>query len=312
MAGSKPVGGSGANCRRSQNAVAASQVHGRVRLVSNTDRPHGRGGVHEIVLDCHRRRRTCGDLFLCTRERPAGERQGPQLHVNDAYRSCFFDLHPELTQQEFEEFAGELGSILRFRQLGDTTTVGRGKVELSVQFASASIDDSKGAWNNTMSHPKADHYLGGSIAFPRIVARFGVSDRVDVGVWGGLDPRSNYGVVGVDTTIALMRQGDGRPVSVSVRPSFTSLLGPREVWAGNVSVDISVSRAFGALSPYAGVSASSSIAVERSEDVALDPATAARSLAYAGVSYRWRSLMFSAEVEKGDLVSYGFRVGRRF
>lgn len=236
----------------------------------------------------------------------------PQLHVDDAHPSCFFDLHPELTQQEFEEFAGELGSILRFRQLGETAPAGSGKVELSVQYVSASIDDSKGAWNNTMSHPKADHYLGGSIAFPRIVARFGLSDRADVGVWGGLNPRSNYGVIGVDTTLALMRQGDGRPVAISVRPSLTSLLGPRELWAGNVSVDISVSRSFGALSPYAGVSASSSIAIERTDDVALDPATAARSLAYAGVSYRWRSLTFSAEVEKGDLFSYGFRVGRRF
>jgi len=52
--------------------------------------------------------------------------------------------------------------------------------------------------------------------------------------------------------------------------------------------------------------------VERSEDVDLDPATAQDSVAYAGPSYRWRALVLSAEVEKGALVSYAFRIGTRF
>lgn len=53
-----------------------------------------------------------------------------------------------------------------------------------------------------MSHPSADHYLGDAIVMPRIVARFGVADRVDVGVWGSVNAASNYGAVGFDTTIA--------------------------------------------------------------------------------------------------------------
>lgn len=234
------------------------------------------------------------------------------LHVNGAHTSCFFDLHPELTQEEFKEFTAELGSVLRFRQLGETDTLGKGNVEISVQYAASPIDDSKGAWNNTMSHPTAGHYLGDSIAFPRFVARFGVTDRVDVGAWGGLDPHANYGLVGADTKIALMKQGLSRPVSVSIRPSLTSLVGPSEVWVGNASIDLSVSRAFGRLSPYVGLATTASLAIERSDDVDLDPATADGSLAYAGVSYRWRSLMVSAEVEKAALFSYGFRIGTRF
>lgn len=75
---------------------------------------------------------------------------------------------------------------------------------------------------------------------------------------------------------------------------------------------MSVSRAIGPLSPYLGVATSATLAVERSDDVDLDHATAEGSLAYAGLSYRWRSLVLSAEVEKGALVSYGFRVGTRF
>lgn len=233
-----------------------------------------------------------------------------QPQVNDG-RSSVFELHPELTQDEFKEFTAQLGSVLRFRQLGDTTTLERGSVELGVQFASPPIDDSKGPWNNVMSRP-TDHPLAASMSVPQVVARFGLSDRTDLGVWGGLGPHANYGLVGVDTKIALLKQGPARPVSVSIRPSITSLIWPSEVWVGTASVDLTVSRAFGRVSPYVGVAASTSLAVERSEHVALDPATAERSLAYAGLSYRWRALAVSGEVEKAAKVSYAFRIGTRF
>lgn len=239
-------------------------------------------------------------------------RPAPILHVHDDYSSCFFDLHPELTAAEFKEFAGELGSVLRFRQLGDTATLGKGRFDISVQYTRSPIDDAKGAWNNTMSHPTADHYLGSALEFPRLVARVGVSDTVDLGAWGGLDPHANYGLAGIDSKIVVMKQGPDRPVSLSIRPSVTALFGPAELWAGNASIDVSIGRTFGAFSPYIGVSTSASLAVERSNDVDLDPAWADGSVAYAGISYGWRGLQVTAEVAKGALTSVGFRLGKRF
>lgn len=47
-------------------------------------------------------------------------------------------------------------------------------------------------------------------------------ERPDIGAWGGLDPYVNYGIVGVDTKIALMTQGPTRPVSVAIRPSISA------------------------------------------------------------------------------------------
>ena len=236
----------------------------------------------------------------------------PTLHVGTEYRSSYFDLHPELTKEEFKDFAAEAGSILRFRQLGDSTTLGKGKFDLSVQYTSASIDETKGAWNNTMTHTSATSYLGGSIAFPRLVARVGVSDRVDIGAWGGFDPRANYGMAGVDTKVVLLRQDQGRPVSVAIRPSIASLFGPAEVWAATASIDISVSRSMGAFSPYIGLATTGSVAGERSKDVSFKPVTTSASVGYAGVTYDLRGILLSAEVEKGTLVSYGFRIGKRF
>jgi hypothetical protein len=215
------------------------------------------------------------------------EQSGPA----SAYPGTFTKLDANLTQHQFTEMTADLNSLMRFRQLGDTRPLGRGTVDLGIQFGSAPIDGWKG---------------------PRIVGRFGVNDRVDVGAWGGLNAGDDYGMVGMDVRVALLTEGVRWPVSVSVRPSATALVGPVDILAGTAGFDITVSRTFGAFSPYAGLAATSSIAAERSDVVHLDHATAGAGLSYAGLAYRWQMLVFSAEVERGTKVNYAFRIGTRF
>jgi hypothetical protein len=209
-----------------------------------------------------------------------------------------FRLHPDFTAKEFRLLAADVGSILRFRQLGDTMPTPRGTVDLSVEFAGSPTD-------------RASLSLGDSLSFPRVIARFGVSDRLDVGAWGGYNAGEGYGLAGVDTKILLVREGRS-PVSVAIRPSATSPIGPSDLWVAAASLDVTISRSFGAFAPYAGVASTGSVAIERSAAVDFDPAFADRSLSYAGLSYRWRALVASGEVEKAARVSYAFRVGTRF
>jgi len=240
-----------------------------------------------------------------------GEMSDP-LHVDDSYASCFFDLHSELTQDEFDEFAGEAGAVMRFHQVADARLLGPGNWDVGLQLSSTAVDDAKGAWNNTMSHPTEDHYLGHDLAFPRIVVRLGVSEWADVGVWGSLDPNANYGFIGLESKVALLKEGIRWPVSVSLRPNATVLLGPDEMWAGNSSVDLALSRSFHGVSPYLGVGASASMAVETSKDVDLDNGLSATPLAFAGLDFRWKALSLGAQVERSDLTTYSFRAGGSF
>ena len=241
-----------------------------------------------------------------------GDHARPHLHVNNAYSTCFFDLHPELTQAEFDEFTEELGSIIRPRQLSDAATLGKGRFDIGIDYARTGIDDAKGAWNNTMSHPTATHDLGDSVQFPRLVARFGVGDRVDLGVSGAINPRSNWGLASLDVKIALMRQGPSHPVSIAIRPSVSSLIGPREVWVGGAGLDVSVSRNLGSFAPYLGFVSTASLGIERSDDVDLDYGRATASSVYGGVSYRHRALALSAEFEHGALNTIAVRASVRF
>ena len=73
-----------------------------------------------------------------------------------------------------------------------------------------------------------------------------------------------------------------------------------------------MSRAFGAIAPYGGVAAMSSLATERLQDIDYERQTSNDTLAYAGVAYNWRSVIAAFEVEKGTKVAYAVRIGTRF
>jgi hypothetical protein len=236
----------------------------------------------------------------------------PALHVDDSHDECFFDLHPELTQDEFDEFAREGGVVMHDYQLAGAEAIGTGEIEVSLDYTRTVIDDSKGAWNNTMSHPSADHWLGDVRAFPRLGARVGVSERVDVGVWGTVAPGANYGFLGVQSKVTIVRQDESTPVSVAVRPTAAALLGPKELIVADLGVDVSVSHSYKGLAPYLGLAAHTTAAFERSDDVDLDPGTAAHMAAFAGLSYGWKALRLAVHAETGPLTTYAARVGGSF
>lgn len=234
------------------------------------------------------------------------------LHVGYEYEECYFDLHPELTEAELEEFAGEAGQIVRFRQLSSADTLGAGVIDISVAGAYVFVDDTKGAWNNTMSHPGADHYLGQELGFPQLSLRVGVGDDVDLEAYGAVNPGANYGFAGVATKIRLVDQADGRPVSVSVRPSMSALVGPEELQLINVSADVAVSRTIHGFTPFAGFTMSSTAVRETSAEADVDPQVASRSLAFAGVEVRYKGISAAVQAELSDLAAIGARVGGSF
>ncbi len=238
--------------------------------------------------------------------------RGIDLHVGDAYDDCYFDLHPELTAEELREFANEGGLMARFRQTTSADTLGAGTFDLSLVYAYYFLDDSKGAWNNTMSHPHENHYLGEELAIPALALGLGVTDDVDVELYGTANPNSNYGVVGVATKVRLFEQSGDMPVSLSVRQSFGGLVGPAEILAINSSTDIAVSRSFYGLAPFVGVSVSSTLVIESSDDTAVGHQAASTGVAFAGLDYRWRFLSVGAEAEISELPSFAFRASGRF
>lgn len=61
----------------------------------------------------------------------------------------------------------------------------RGDFELSALQWETDIDDTEAAWNDTFVHPDSTHWLleGSGLAFPGLVVRAGVTDKIDAGAY---------------------------------------------------------------------------------------------------------------------------------
>jgi hypothetical protein len=232
------------------------------------------------------------------------------LHVGTAYKSCYFDLHPELTQKQFRTFTREGAMVVRFEQMAAPDALGSGSWSFSIGQSATPIDDRKGAWNNTFSHPESDHYLGDVQQIPRLSARYGLNERVDLGLWGTVNPQANYGFVGADAKLSLVDSHFGTlPYHVAVRPSVTSVIGPKELWFGNAGLDVTAGVTVAGLSPYVGVGGTLGAAVETSRDVSLDPAITVTPVAVTGLAYHIWHVHLAAEATFSTVSTYGMVVG---
>lgn len=218
------------------------------------------------------------------------------LHTNDRWRECALVLDPGLTQGAWRRFVGELGVVTYFRPLASAAPLGRRHFEVGLLDWGTRIDDADAAWNDTFSHPDATHHLveGATLHLPGLMARAGVTDRLDVGAYVTKAVGANYGFVGGQLQYALPDQAAGR-LAAAGRISVVRLFGPEDMRASTYGVDLLVSREFSRVAPYVGVSGYVARARETTPKVDLDDVTAVGAQATVGVSARLSVLRLGAE-----------------
>ena len=128
---------------------------------------------------------------------------------------------------------------------------------------------------------------------------------------GPFDPRANYGFIGVGTKVAVLQQDKGAPVSLAIRPSVSTLVGPSEVGLGSLSAELLMSRRFYHLAPFVGLGVRGTLAFERSADTDVGNQGAVRPVFLAGLDYAWDVFSLGAQVDYSAVLTLGARVGVR-
>ena len=142
----------------------------------------------------------------------------------------------------------------------------------------------------------------------------GVTESVDVGVWGSLDPNSNYGLFGLESKIGIVRAADDMPFDLALRPHVGMLVGPEDVTVANFSADVVISRAWWGIAPFLGVGGALTTAFEHADDVDLDTGVGVDGAGFAGVEYRWTylSAALQAELATNGMATYSGRLSAAF
>lgn len=218
------------------------------------------------------------------------------LHTNDRWKECSIVLDPSLTQSAWRQFTSEFGIVTYFRPMTSAKPMGRKNVEFGAVNWGTQIDDADAAWNDTFSHPDGDHWLfeGSSLKIPGLIARVGVTDRVDVGAYFTKAVGANYGFIGGQVQYNLVNDTERR-FAAAGRVSVVRLYGPEDMNGSTYGLDFLVSKDVSILTPYVGVSGYMARAHETTSRVDLDDVTAFGAQATLGVTAQVSVLRLGAE-----------------
>ncbi len=237
------------------------------------------------------------------------------LHVNDTWSQCALVLDPSLTQSEFHDFVKELAPMPYFRPMAGAKPLGKFNFDISFElWKTAPIQDYAGKWNNTFSHPSADHWLTGddhTLGFSIPRARMGITDSIDAEIYYAPSPGANYSFFGLAMKYAVLNNPE-TGWDFAVRPSYSTLLGVADMSYHSVAADALASKDIGLFRPYAGATLLYGRASETTSKVDLNNETATALQWIIGSEFNWKHLSSALEADFGSINMYSFKLGVSF
>ncbi|HAK60134.1 MAG TPA: hypothetical protein DCO77_07090 [Nitrospiraceae bacterium] len=154
------------------------------------------------------------------------------------------------TQAEFKELSTELGLALSYYALAPAEPLGGGTLphfDIGVEVTSVNINSNASYWtNNATDIPSA-------LLVPRLHARLGIPFiAIDIGAVYSSVTDSDVKLSGAEVKWAILKGSTVTP-AIALRGAYTKLSGVDALDLSTQSLDISISKGFAMLTPYAGI-----------------------------------------------------------
>jgi len=210
----------------------------------------------------------------------------------------------DLAQSQFNILSETMVAASIYRATAPAEPLGLTGFDIGVGLTAVDLDKeifeiaSDGHWNYS--------YL----PVPRVFAQKGLPFGIDIGASYVSVPDVDISIFGAEVKYALMSGSTVLP-AVAVRLSYSKLSGIDELDVVNRGIDVSISKGFTVLTPYAGIgrtfSTSTPVNVPSLEEVDVED-----SIVYAGLNINL-GLNLGLEVSKvAGVTSYSGKIGIRF
>ena len=218
-----------------------------------------------------------------------------------------FDINAlqNLNQQQFHDLAQDLGAAFSYKPMAPADTLGPLGFDIGAAITATSLA-------NTASLQQA---VGNSSVYstlpqPSIRAIKGLPFNVDIGAFYTRVPISNINLYGGEIKWALL-PGDLVLPAVALRGTVTRLNGVSQLGFESFSADISVSKGFALITPYAGVGAVRSLS--STDGLPLKQVNLTQGKVFGGASLNLGLANLDLEADStGGIHSYSAKVGVRF
>jgi hypothetical protein len=215
------------------------------------------------------------------------------------------DQLQNLAQQEFRLLSEDLGGALSYRPQTPTEPLGITGFDIGVGLTLARIN------NVALLERVTSDSASETIPVPTLRIHKGLPLGFDVGLSYAAIPGSNLEYIGGELRYALLLGGIAAP-AIGVRGSLTKLRGVDQLELDTRGLDISISKGFAVLTPYAGVgrvwveSDPKNVAGLVKEEFELNKA-------FIGVGFNLALLNINLEADKtGDVEGFSIKAGLRF
>jgi hypothetical protein len=217
----------------------------------------------------------------------------------------------DLSQAMFKDLSEQVGLAIAYHPLAPAEPLGLLGFDIGVEITAVAIDSNASYWTNII--PPGDS-LPNYLALPKLHAQKGLPFGIDVGFVYSNVPSTNISMYGGELKWAILKGSVATP-ALALRGTYTTLTGVDTLDASTYGADLSVSKGFGPLTPYAGIGQTwiktSSDALSTSA-VPLEDESISASHFFVGTKLSLLLLSFALEADFAKVPSYSFRVGLGF
>lgn len=210
-----------------------------------------------------------------------------------------------INQAEFRLLSGDLGAAFSYHAQIPAEPLGITGFDLGVGVTAAKLE------NVAILQRVSSDNVDATLYVPTIRAHKGLPAGFDIGLTYASIPGSNIRYTGGELRYAILKGGVASP-ALGIRGSFTRLGGVDQLALSTRGLDVSISKGFAFITPYAGLgrvwveSDPHGTAGLRKEEFSL-------SKAFVGVGMNFALLNLNLQGDKtGGVTSYSLKLGLRF
>ena len=211
-----------------------------------------------------------------------------------------------LTQSEFRTVSEDLGAAFSYKPIAPTEPQGITGFDIGVEVTGTDIGKSAGALRKAGASDSAMDTLTTS----RVHAHKGLPLGFDIAAFMGNVSAINVNLVGAEVRYAILEGGVATP-AVGVRGAYTNMNGANQLSLKTRSLDVSISKGFTVLTPYAGIG---QVWVDSSPSAgALGSENFSMGKVFAGVNMNMGLLNLAFEADRtGNTSTWGAKIGLRW
>jgi hypothetical protein len=218
-----------------------------------------------------------------------------------------------LSATEFKTLSEDFGSAFSYKPVSPTAPLGGLTgfgFDIGVEATSTDISKSAAALD------KATGTSTGlsTLIIPKLHVAVGLPFGIDVAAFTSAIPSSNIKLTGAELRVAIIKGGVAAP-AISIRGAMTQVSGVDQLAFSTKSVDLSISKGFAMLTPYAGIGqvwVTSTANVTGAGGATLDESFT-QSKIFAGANLNLGLTNFDLEYDTtGGTSSYSLKMGFRW